>query len=149
MAMLDFYTLIGLASLIVQIAIFILLVVGYNFKRKLKYRLHGIVMGFAFLLHIVLVFAIMIPSMVIAVMPNFIAVAPLELTSVVVIIHAVVGSTTVALGGYVVLAWRFNKDFQGCFNRKKFMLTVLPIWFTTLIFGAILFAIFYGPNLFG
>jgi uncharacterized membrane protein YozB (DUF420 family) len=144
----DIYTTIGLLSLILQIVIFVLLVVGYNFKRKQKYRLHGTTMASAFLLHVILIFAIMIPSLVIAIIPEFILVAPLELASIVVIIHAILGSSTFALGGYVVFAWHFKKDFQGCFNRKKFMLAALPLWLTTLVFGGIIFVIFYGPNIF-
>lgn len=147
MVALDFFTLIGLSSFIVQLAIFVLLIVGYDLKRKLKFRLHGAVMASATLLHIALILGIMIPSLVYAVIPEYIVPSPLKLVSIVGLIHAVTGSAAIALGVWLVSAWRFSKSFQGCFNRKKWMLVTLTIWLVALVFGVILFAIFYGPAL--
>lgn len=147
MVSLDFFTLIGLTSFIVQIVIFVLLVTGYELKRKLKFRQHGLVMASATLLHLTSIFAIMIPSLVYAVIPNYILVSPLNLVSIVGLVHTITGSAAVALGVWFVLAWRFRKGFQGCVNRKKPMLYTFTVWLVTLAFGAILFAIFYGPAL--
>jgi hypothetical protein len=126
-------------SLIIQIIVLFLLIYGYFLKRKLKFRQHGITMATAFILHLSLVFYVMIPSFVLA--------APLALTSVVGLIHGILGTITLSLGVYLVGLWRFSKNIQGCINRKKYMLKTLTIWVTTLVFGITLYAIFIGPAL--
>jgi hypothetical protein len=134
-------------SLIIQIIVLFLLIYGYFLKRKLKFRQHGITMATAFILHLSLVFYVMIPSFVLAVVPEYIVPAPLALTSVVGLIHGILGTITLSLGVYLVGLWRFSKNIQGCINRKKYMLKTLTIWVTTLVFGITLYAIFIGPAL--
>lgn len=145
----DIYALIGLASLLVQLSVLAMLVYGYYLKSKLRFRRHGIVMASAAILHLGFVLVIMIPSFVLAVIPNYIVAAPLTLTSIVGLIHAITGATTITLAVWLVLAWRFKKDFSGCFGRKKVMLPTLSLWFVTLMLGIVLFVIFYGPSLIG
>ncbi len=148
MVTLDFFTAIGLSSFTVQLIIFVLLIVGYELKRQLKFRLHGLVMTSATLLHLALIFGIMVPSLVAAVIPDYIVPNPLTLTSIVGLVHTIVGSTAIVLGVWLVSAWRLSKNFQGCFSRKKTMLSTFTVWLIALVLGAILFAIFYGPVLF-
>jgi hypothetical protein len=145
MASLDFFTLIGLTSLIVQLAVLFLLFYGYYLKSKLKFMRHGIVMVVATLLHFALIFAIMVPSLVIALLPSILA--PFTLLSAVILIHAITGSIAVALAALLAGLWRFRKNYAGCINRKNWMLPTLGIWVFSLILGIILFAIFYGPAL--
>jgi hypothetical protein len=147
MANLDYFTLIGISSLSIQLTVAVLLGYGYIMKRKLQFRRHGFVMASATLLHLVLIFVIMIPSFVYAVVPNYIVPSPTMIVSLVGLIHGITGSLTVVLAAELVGAWRFKKDFTGCFKRKKFMIPALSAWITTLILGVILFAFFYGPAL--
>ncbi len=143
----DIFTLIGISSLVLQLAVLVLLVYGYQLKRKLKFKRHGTVMGTAALLHLALVLAIMIPAFVFAVVPDYIVASPLMPVSLVGLIHGILGSIAVALGVWLVSAWRFRKDFTACFNRKKLMLITFTVWISALVFGIILFAFFYGPAL--
>ncbi len=135
------------ASLAVQIVVLFLLAYGFMLIRKFRYRQHGFVMAAAVFLHTVMIFSIMIPSFVLAVIPEYIVPSPIELTSIVGLIHAILGSTAVALGAVLVAAWRFKKDFTGCFARKKLMLPTLTVWVAALAFGITLYAIFIGPLL--
>lgn len=116
-------------------------------KRRLKFRKHGITMSVALVLHLIMIFVIMIPSFILAVVPMFIIPAPLESASIVAIVHGIAGITTIVFGVGLVSTWRFNKDFTGCYKRKKYMLITITAWITTLVFGIILYAIFYGPAL--
>jgi hypothetical protein len=139
--------LIITASLIIQIIVLFLLISGYFLKRKLKFRQHGITMSIAFVLHLSMVFYVMIPSLVLAVIPEYIVPTPLEIVSVVGIIHGILGIITLSLGAWIVASWRFSKNIQGCIKRKKLMLKTLTFWIATLIFGIILYALFIGPLL--
>ena len=137
------------ASLIIQIIVLFLLILGYFLKRKLKFRQHGITMTTAFVLHLSMVFFIMIPSFVFAVVPEYIVPSPLAIESVIGLTHVILGTITLLLGGFLVVSWRFNKNIQGCISRKKYMLKTLTVWVATLVFGITLYAIFIGPVLMG
>jgi hypothetical protein len=136
------------ASLIIQIIVLFLLTYGYFLKRKLKFRQHGIIMTTAFVLHLSMVFYVMIPSLVWAVIPEYIVPSPLQLVSVIGLIHAILGAVTLSLGVWIVGSWRLNKNIQGCIRRKKYMLKTIAIWIATLSFGITLYALFIGSLLF-
>jgi uncharacterized membrane protein YozB (DUF420 family) len=135
------------ASLIIQIIVLILLAYGYLLKRKSKYRQHGLVMAAAVVVHLLMIFYIMIPSFVLAIVPEYILASPLELTSIVGLFHGILGIVALALGVWLVVAWRFNRDFNGCFARKKFMTPTLLVWVAALLLGIALYIIFIGPLL--
>ena len=96
-----------------------MLVYGYLLKRKLKFRQHGFVMAVAVVLHLTMVFYVMIPSFVLAVIPDYTVPVPFSLVSVAGVIHGVLGATALLLGVSFVASWRFRKNPQGCFNKKK------------------------------
>jgi hypothetical protein len=145
----NFVALTITASLIIQIIVLFLLTYGYYLKSKLKFRKHGLTMTAAVVLHLSTVFFVMIPSLVASVIPDYIVKAPLQIVSVVGIIHGILGVTAAALGIWLVASWRFQKSIQGCISRKKFMLKTLTIWVTALVFGIALYALFIGPLLAG
>jgi hypothetical protein len=90
--------LIITASLAVQIVVLLLLIYGYLLKRKLKFRQHGIVMAVAVVLHLTMVFYVMLPSFVLAVIPDYTVPAPFSLVSIAGVIHGVLGATALLLG---------------------------------------------------
>jgi hypothetical protein len=139
--------LIITASITIQFIVLILLIYGYHLKKKLQFRQHGIVMSSAVILHLSVIFSIMIPSLVLAVIQEYIIPDPLQIISVVTVIHGTLGSITASLGVWIVTSWRFKKNIQGCIRRKKFMIKTLTVWITTLIFGITLYALFIGPLL--
>jgi hypothetical protein len=141
--------LIITANLTIQIIVLFLLAYGYFLKRKLKFRQHGLTMSTALFLHMSMALVVMIPSLVLAVIPEYIIPTPLATASVVALAHAILGLVALSLGVWIVSSWRFRKNFQGCFNRKRTMLGTLTVWVASLIFGIILYAIFIGPVLKG
>jgi len=140
----DLYVLIATATLVLEIAVFVLLIVGFIYKRKLKFRLHGTVMASAVALHLITILVVMIPSFVLAVVPDYIVPEPLLLVSLVGLIHGVFGVIAISLGVYLVAAWGFRRNVQGCFTRKKIMLTAITLWLVALLLGFLLYGLFYG-----
>jgi hypothetical protein len=143
----DIVTLIGTASLALQIVVLILLMVGYNYKRCMKFKQHGITIGVAVILHLVMIFAIMIPAFYF--LSQTFLVASAAVTSTLVLIHAVTGTAAIIMGVYLIGAWGFRKDMKSCFRRKKPMRYTFIVWIISLAFGILLYGIFYGPLLFG
>jgi uncharacterized membrane protein YozB (DUF420 family) len=149
LASLDIYTLIATLTLTLEIAVFVLLIVGFYYKRKLKFRLHGTVMASAVALHLITILGVMIPSFVLAVVPDYIIPEPLLLVSLVGLIHGIFGIIAISLGVYLVAAWGFKRNVQGCFPRKKIMLTAITLWLVALLLGFLLYGLFYGMLLIG
>lgn len=139
--------LIITASFLIQIIVLILLVYGYWLKKKMKFRQHGIVMALATVLHLTMVLYVMIPSFVLAVIPDYVIPAPLAITSVVGLIHGILGTTALSFGVWFVGSWGFRKNIKGCINKKKLMCKTLIVWIISLVFGIVLYAIFIGPLL--
>jgi uncharacterized membrane protein YozB (DUF420 family) len=144
----DPYVVLAFASLIIQIFVLFLLFYGYILKRKLKFRTHGLVMASAVILHLSTIFAIMIMSFRLL-FSYYIVPAPLDVISVIGLIHGIAGSIAFVLGVIVVAAWHFSKDVEGCFKRKNLMRITLTLWIIALVLGIALFAIFYGPLILG
>jgi uncharacterized membrane protein YozB (DUF420 family) len=140
----DPYALIATASLIIQVIVLFLLLYGYMLKRKLKFWQHGRTMAVALVLHLIMIFAIMIPSFVYAVVPSYIIPFPLELISIIGLLHGIAGITVMILGSWLVAAWHFNKEVTGCFKRKSIMRVTIVVWISALILGIVLYILFYG-----
>jgi uncharacterized membrane protein YozB (DUF420 family) len=147
MAFSDLYTLIATASLTLQIVVLVLLLVGVYYKSKQKFRWHGTIMASAVALHLITIFTVMIPSFVLAIVPEYIIPEPLMLVSLAGIIHGILGLAAVGLGIYLVAAWGFRKNVQGCFKRKRIMDLTITMWFVALLLGFLLYGLFYGASL--
>ncbi len=126
-------------SLAFQLVILYLLLYGYIQFRRLNMRRHGIVMAWAVALHVVMVFGLMVPSFVLALLPEFIFVNPLELVSVVSLFHEVTGAIALGLGVWFVVSWHFRRDFSGCVAKRKVMVVALTFWLVTLALGIALY----------
>jgi len=144
----DPYLLLATFSLLIQVAVLLLLVYGYWQKRQLKYERHGRVMATAVAVHLTMIFVVMIPGLVLALIPIFIVPHISGLTSIVTFIHAPLGVTSISLGVWLAVAWRFS-GVQGCFKRKKFMLATIVLWPTTLVMGITLYFVLYWSALMG
>jgi uncharacterized membrane protein YozB (DUF420 family) len=144
----DPYVFLAFASLIIQVVVLFLLFYGYILKRKQKYRVHGIVMASALVLHLTTILAIMIMSFNLL-LSIYIVPAPLDPISVIGLVHGIAGSIAFVLGVLIVAAWHFNKDVKGCFKRKNLMRVTITLWIVALVLGIALFAIFYGPLIMG
>lgn len=129
--------LIASSSLIVELVVLGLLIFGYNTKRLKNYRRHGIIMTTALILHLVTIFGWMIWSFI-----SFFSGTAIPFTDPIILtalVHAPLGAIAAALGIYLVAAWHLQTDIQGCFRRKRIMLTTITIWSTAIALGIILY----------
>ena len=143
----DPYALIATVSLIIQVIVLLMLFYGYSLKRNSKFWQHGRIMAVALILHLITIFAIMIPSFVYAVVPSYIVPFPLELISIIGLLHGIAGITVMILGIWLVVAWHFKKEVTGCFKRKSIMRVTIVAWISALILGFVLYMLFYGAVL--
>ena len=130
---------VGNASLILQVAILFLLILGLPFVRrdnsKKNLIIHGYLTVAAVLLHTVLIFLVMIPSFASGV-------TDLETSTlsdmVNVWLHVILGTIAEALGIVIVATWlRYGPSKMMCLRLKKWMLPTFVIWAISLIGGAI------------
>jgi hypothetical protein len=142
------YFIIPTIALIIQIIVLALLIYGYSLYRHLMFKLHGKIMAWAVVLHLIVIFAVMIPSLVLAVIPEYIIQRTYSTVSAITLIHVPLGITAASLGVWFVIAWRIQ-GLRGCFNRKKLMLATMITWLSSLSLGITLYAIFYWSLLFG
>jgi len=139
----EFYFLVATATLVVQIAVFVLLIVGYQFKRQLQYRKHGAAMASAVIVHAISIFIVMIPSFSSIIAPTTVLPEPQQFVYAAGIVHGVTGVLAFLIGVWLVIAWRFGSNVQGCIKRKKIMRVTLGLWLIALVLGIMLFAVFY------
>lgn len=144
----NFYFLIPTIALVVQIVVLALLVYGYWLYRRFTFSRHGRIMAWALVLHLIVIFAIMVPSLILAVIPEFLVRNILQIISVITLVHVPLGIVAASLGIWFVIAWRL-KGLKGCFNRRKLMLLSFVLWLVSLSFGILLYCIFYWSILTG
>jgi len=142
----DPYLLFATLSLTIQVAILFLLLYGYVLKRGAKFPQHALAMASALALHLTVIFVFMVPAMVLALIPVFVVPNLSGLTSIVTLIHVPLGITAVSLGLWLVLSWR-KSGLNGCFERKKIMLTTMTVWVAALAMGIALYTILYWTAL--
>jgi uncharacterized membrane protein YozB (DUF420 family) len=146
MALSNPIVLIATVTLIMQIVVLFLVLYGYANKRKQQFRRHGKIMTTAVIAHSVMIFAVMIPSLVLLSLLGVLEM-PLTMALIASVIHGLTGAVAVTLGLWLVGAWRLSEDISGCIRRKKFMWPTLAVWVTAIFFGIILYIIFYGASL--
>ena len=129
-------------NLLIQIISFLLILIGFGYKIKKKFKIHGYVMGVAIVLHLVF--------FVIAMLPSFSGGFEFFTTSTSLMgvqamwIHAVPGTIALILGLFLVIAWllRFS-DIGACVKRKRLMDVTFFLWMLSLIFGIVTYFGFY------
>jgi hypothetical protein len=142
------YFVIPTIALSIQIFVLALVIYGYHLFRRLMFKQHGRIMAWAVVLHLIAIFAIMVPSFVLAVIPEFIVLNVYGIVSIITLIHVPFGLTAVSLGTWFVVAWR-SQGLKGCFNRKNLMLATTIFWLISLFFGIVLYSFFYWSLLAG
>ena len=140
-------TLAGIAvdlTLIFQIIVLFILLLGLKYKMDKKFRKHGIAMSIGVVLHVISILAIMIPSMI-----NFSDLLITEISSIPIIItwiHAILGLLSVIIGVFLVVEWRFRAPPKmTCVKRKPLMTPLLIMWILALILGIIIYIYAYVP----
>lgn len=129
----------GDASLVLQVVIFFLLTLGLPFVKgigtKKNFLIHGSLTVLALILHTVLVFIAMIPSLG-GGFEGFVDLSPSF--SFIFWSHVILGTVALILGFTVIGFW-VSKPLSNlaCTRMKKVMAPLLIIWAISLINGAL------------
>jgi hypothetical protein len=130
---------LGDASLVLQVVIFFLLVIGLPFVRwvgaKKNFVIHGRLTFLALIFHVVLVFVAMVPSLGggSGGFAGFSFPSALLFWS-----HVVLGTVAVILGFAVIGVW-ISKPLanMACLKIRKVMMPLLVVWLVSLVLGAL------------
>jgi uncharacterized membrane protein YozB (DUF420 family) len=126
-------------NLLLQLAILVVLILGFSLKRSRIYPKHGATMAIAVAMHSISIFAIMLPSLL-ALTGSWVNSLAVPL---VVLPHAVLGSLVEILGVYLVLTWALDhREVKVCL-RKKFMKPTLVLWLIELAIGICVYILLY------
>lgn len=125
-----------------QIAILLLLIVGYKFVRNRKLKTHGLIMTVAVALHTITIFLVMVPSFVSSLeVLQRVTLSPIIIITV---IHAITGIVTEVLGLFLIAEWRFRPPPNiTCVKKKWLMAPLLLLWTFTLIMGIVFYIYYY------
>ena len=89
------YVVIPTIGLLIEIIVLALLLYGYWMKLKLKYIRHGTVMTLVIVIHLASVIAIMIPSFVLAVIPEYLLIHVSGVVSIISLVHVPIGTLAI------------------------------------------------------
>jgi len=128
----------GDASLVLQVVIFFLLVIGLPFVKWIGARknfvIHGRLTFLALIFHTVLILTAMIPAL-----GGFGGVAGFSFPSALIFwFHVILGTVAEILGFTVVGVW-VSKPMasMACLKMKKVMMPLLIVWLVSLVLGAL------------
>ena len=125
-------------NLYIQIVFLAVVFMSLVFKRQKNFRLHGITMLVAVVLHLISVLAVMIPSYL-SLLPQ-VSQSTMSAPVVTVLVHGVIGILTVALSIWIVASWRLRQSLKYCMPKKKAMRVNLILWVITIILAILLYA---------
>jgi uncharacterized membrane protein YozB (DUF420 family) len=136
-------------ALILELAIGIGLLLGAFLARRHLYRAHAICQSSLVLLNLVLILAVMVPSLKLQVLPRI----PARFGKPVVAVaatHATLGTIAEFLALYTLVAAGTNwlPPTIRIRNYKMWMRSVLAVWWSALLFGIATYARWYLPHLF-
>jgi len=132
-------------NLLLQIALFVILLVGFLLaKYKRSFRNHGVTMLAALVLHTILIFGVMLPSLLslkaglLANLSSTLALSTIP--------HAILGTIVEVFAIYLVGTFLFNHgDVKSCFKNKRRMQLTLILWFLEVILGIYIYFLLYVP----
>lgn len=144
----DYFLLVASVTLVFQAAVFVLLLGGWTLMRTRRFRWHGFFMLIGVALHLVVIGAVMVPSLFAAFVP-MIGSFQLSLSAVVAFVHAGLGVVAAVLGVWIVAGWRLRRGFEYCVPKKRWMRRTFFVWFGALVLGFVLYLSLFWNLLFG
>lgn len=138
----EYYLLFSTSSLVIQLVVLALLIVGVALKRQKRFRQHGTLMVAAVVLHLISVIVVMGPSF------GAIAFTATGLSETIValsILHGILGLVALIFGIWLTAVWRFRQSLQYCAPKKKLMRATFTSWIIALLIGVALYFILYLP----
>lgn len=137
-------TFLADVNLSLQVAILLILTVGWGFKRRHNYVKHGIIMGIAVALHTILIFVAMLPSLMAStgLFANL-----LNRLALTILPHSILGSIVEILGLYLLSIWASNRRVSKvCFKKKMIMKATIALWAAELFLGVYIYILLYIPS---
>jgi len=125
-------------NLYLQIVFLAVVFVSLVFKKQKNFRLHGITMLVAVVLHLISVLVVMIPSYL-SLLPQ-VSQSIMSAPVITILVHGVIGILTVALAIWIVASWRLRQSLKYCMPKKKAMRVTLILWVITIILAILLYA---------
>ncbi len=144
----NIYLLISTVSLSFQLLALALIVTAFEFKQRLRFRTHGLLMTTALLLHFIIIGTIMVPSFVLAIVPIILE-KPTSMIGLITPFHVTVGTVTAILGVWIVGGWRLRQSTEFCAPKRKFMRATFILWLITISLGIIFYFVLNWSFLFG
>jgi uncharacterized membrane protein YozB (DUF420 family) len=121
---------------------FIIIGIGFLYKRAKNYRMHGSLMVVAVIFHIISFITVMGPRF--HQYFNLLTTSTSELGVQTTWIHSIPGAIALILGIALVATWAVHpSNIAGCFKRKRLMDITIVLWLISLIFGIATYVIFY------
>lgn len=122
-----------------QLAFLAVVFISLGLKKQKKFRVHGITMLAAVLLHLVSVVVVMVPSY--ANLLPLLSEIDLSALIIVLLVHGVIGFITAALAVWIVASWRLRQSLKYCMPKKKAMRLTLILWVITVILAFLLYVL--------
>jgi uncharacterized membrane protein YozB (DUF420 family) len=129
-------------NLVLQIIILATIFVSLFYKRKTKFKAHGVTMGLTVVLQIVAVMLVMGPTFFDNL--DFFSTETTIPAVQTAWIHASPGTIALLLGIFLVAIWAVKaSNVAGCFKRKRIMDVTIVLWIFSLVFGIATYVLFY------
>ena len=129
----------GDASLVLQIVVFFLLILGLPFAKgigsKKNFMIHGYLTIFALILHIIGTLIVMVPSFG----SGFAGLSGLSFLSALIFWPHLILGTIAPILGFTIIGFWVSKPLSNmaCLKMRKAMMPLLIIWAISLVFGAL------------
>ena len=129
-------------NLILQIVMFLIIIIGLVYKNKMKFKIHGGLMGIAVILHVLSLLVVMGPSF--SEGYEHFTTATSDLGVQTTWIHAIPGAIAMIMGTFLVVAWALRpSNIAACSRRKRLMDITTLLWLISLTFGIATYLVFY------
>jgi len=129
-------------NLILQIVMFLIIIIGLVYKNKMKFKIHGGLMGIAVILHVLSLLVVMGPSFFEGYEHFTTATSDLGVQTT--WIHAIPGAIAMIMGTFLVVAWALRpSNIAACSRRKRLMDITTLLWLVSLTFGIATYLVFY------
>jgi uncharacterized membrane protein YozB (DUF420 family) len=129
-------------NLIMQIIMVIIIFISLVYKNRLEFKMHGILMALAVVLHIISLVAVMGPSFAQAY--DYFTTATSEFAVQTTWIHAIPGVIAMILGIFLIVGWALRPaNLAACSRNKRLMDLTVLLWVVSLVFGIVSYVAFY------
>jgi uncharacterized membrane protein YozB (DUF420 family) len=124
------------ANIVGQLAILVLLIVGFLYMRRRRYVIHGDLMFLAVIVNGLFLVMHMVPNFVLVLIG--LEVNLLDPGSYIAIAHAIIGTLAEAFGVWMVFKWSFAAtETRECMKYKRLMRWTMILWLTAIAIGFI------------